>query len=222
MNEQQKLWSSEFGDQYQERNKLTDEEIGVRKNLWENVLRTIYMNSGYVPQSILEIGAGQGPNLVALKQIYDNMYTEAIKIKPQEKKEIPLWATEINQKAQEQLKENVPGVHILDKLNGIQNVADLVFTYGVLIHTHPAHLKALMDDIYKASKRFIVCAEYFAPESRMIEYHGTSNSLWLDDYGSKWINNYPLRVIGYAFLWKPQTKCDNITLFMLEKVEKMN
>jgi hypothetical protein len=177
---------------------------------------------GMIPQSVLEIGAGQGPNLAALKQIYEDAYQHANKIKPQPKKDIPLYATEVNEKAKEQLKENVKDVHILDTITNISNVADLVFTYGVMIHTHPAHIKGLMDDIYKASKRWIVCAEYFSPETRMIEYHGEQNALWLDDYGSKWIDNYPLRVIGYSFLWKKHTKLDNITLFMFEKTEKMN
>jgi len=222
MTQQINLWTGEFGNLYQDRNKLTQEEIEIRKGFWENIIRNIYMNCGAIPQSVLEIGAGQGPNLAAFRVIYDTMYEEANKLKLQDKKDIPLWATEINENARVQLKENVKDVHILDSISNITNVADMALTYGVLIHTHPAHLKGVMDDIYKASKRWIVCCEYFAPESRMIPYRGENNALWLDDYGSRWVDNYPLRVIGHGFCWRRMTRLDNITFWIFEKTEKMH
>lgn len=210
---QEELWKGEFGDSYQARNLLTQEEIDLRIPFWENLLKTIYMNCGSVPNSFLEVGAGQGPNLGAINHIFDN----TIKYNNQQQ----IYATEINSSAREQLTTYIPNVIMVDDLSKVTNFADLVFTYGVLIHTHPAHVLPIMKDIYKASKRWIVCAEYFAPELRMIPYHGEQNALWLDDYGAKWVDNFPLRVIGYGFCWRKHTKLDNVTFWIFEKTEKM-
>lgn len=214
MTKQVELWSGAFGDQYQQRNLLTPEEIEIRKDFWQNVLVQIYKNSSpaMIPSSFLEIGAGQGPNLAALNKFYTESNLK-----------VQLWATEVNKQAQEKLIENIKDVHLIgEELNNIGNIAELVFTYGVLIHTHPAHLKPLMDQIYKASKRWIVCCEYFAPETRSIPYRGEPDALWLDDYGSKWMDNYPVRCLGYGFCWKKHTKLDNITFWIFEKTEKMH
>jgi len=209
MNKQEELWSGPFGDLYQERNKFTQDEVNNRLVFWDNVFKNIYMRSGVIPTSVLEIGAGQGQNLAAIQ-----------KLSMQVEKQVELFATEINQSARDILKENIPSVNILDK--PLEEVADLVFTYGVLIHTHPAHVKRLMQDIYKASKRFIVAVEYFAPETRAVPYHGEKDALWLDDYGSKYIDNFPLRILGYGFCWKRTTNLDNVTHWIMERTEKMN
>jgi len=208
--EQVDLWKGVFGDDYQERNLLTPEEVSVRQPFWENIFKTIYMNSGALPTSVLEVGAGQGPNLCAIQRVSMNI-----------EKPIELYATEVNESAAKALKLNVPGVAMIDQLNA-SNIADLVFTYGVLIHTHPAHLRALQRCIFNAAKRWIMCVEYFAPVTRSVPYRGENSALWLDDYGSHWIDNFPLRSIGYGFCWKKTTKLDNVTFWLFEKTQKMH
>lgn len=210
MSNQIELWRGPFGDQYQERNLLTDEEVAYRIPFFTQLLQVIYTNcNGALPDSILEIGAGQGPNMVALDKISLGM-----------RRPLKLYATEINDKARDALQQNSKSTEILNDIPKIP-VADLVFTYGVLIHTHPAHLRSLQDKIFNSSKRWIMCAEYFAPETRPIPYRGEKDALWLDDYGSKWVDNYPLRVLGYGFCWKKTTKLDDITFWLFEKTEKM-
>lgn len=204
MTKQRDLWAGPFGDVYQDRNILTPEETTRRQEFWMKLIQLTYMNSNNIPSSVLEVGAGQGPNLVALKNVYMTI-----------EKAIDLYATEVNEKARKLLKINIPECKIIDTLG--ENSADMVITYGVMIHTHPAHLKALMRDIYKASKRWIVCCEYFAPETRAIPYRGEQDALWLDDYGSHWIESHPLRVIGHGWCWKRMTGLDNITFWILEK-----
>lgn len=207
--DQQKLWEGAFGDFYQDRNKLTEEEVTRREHFLGNCLRTIYGVSGVAPKSILEIGAGQGPNIKALENI-------------SLKNNIPLklYATEINQKARLHLSENSKTVEILDNIP-TEPIADLVFTYGVMIHTHPAHIKPLINQMHKASKRFLMCCEYFAPETRPMTYQGEKDALWLDDYGVKFMDNHSLRLLGYGFCWKRVTELDNVTYWIFEKTEKM-
>lgn len=207
--EQQKLWSGTFGDYYQDRNKLTEDEVEKREPFLLNILQWVYGVTGHAPKSLLEVGAGQGPNILAL---------ERISIKST--MPIKLYATEINQRARLHLSENSKTVEILDAIPA-EPIADIVMTYGVLIHTHPAHVKSLMGQMFKASNRFIVCCEYFAPETRPVTYRGEKDALWLDDYGSKWLANHSLRLIGYGFAWKKVTGLDNVTYWLFEKTEKM-
>ena len=209
MTKQAELWRGPFGDQYQTRNILTEDEITKRLSFFENIYRVIYSQGGAIPMSVLEVGAGQGPNMSALERLG-----------PKIQKSLKLYATEINEKAALQLQENCKQVEILQEVPNKPTV-DLVFTYGVLIHTHPAHLRELQTKIYGASKRWIMCAEYFAPETRPIPYRGEKNALWLDDYGAKWIDNFPLRLIGYGFCWKRTTQLDNITFWLFERTDKM-
>lgn len=204
------LWKGPFGDSYLERNRVTDELLKARVDFWNNVIKVFYLNSNGIPNSVLEIGAGSGPNLMALDKVYTQIEKPLLK-----------YATEANDKAKEVLKANVDGVQIIQEsqLLGVkQPIADLVFTYGVLIHTHPAHLMETMRNMYKASNKWIACMEYFAPEQREITYRGETNALWLNDYGSMWLDNFNLRVVGYGFCWKKTTNLDNITFWLMEKV----
>lgn len=207
--DQQNLWKGVFGDFYQDRNKLTEEEVSNRAFFLDGVFRQIYSVTGYIPKSVLEIGAGQGPNILALEKL---SIKNAIPV--------DLYATEINVKARLHLSENSKTVKLLDEIPS-EPIADLVITYGVLIHTHPAHIRNLMHHIHRASKRFILSCEYFAPDTRPMLYRGENNALWLDDYGSKWLANHSLRLIGYGFAWKKVTGLDNITYWIFEKTEKM-
>ena len=209
MTQQEDLWKGEFGNSYQDRNEITEEDIKNRQRHWNDLLQVIYGVTGYLPQSILEIGAGQGPNMLALE-----------KLSLQIQKPIKLYATEINQKARIKLSENVKTLEILDQIPN-EPIADLVFTYGVMIHTHPAHLRELMSIMHKASKRFLLCSEYFASITTPKTYRGEKDALWLDDYGSHFLNHFRLRLVGCSFSWKRITGLDNVTNWVFEKTEKM-
>ena len=203
------LWMGPFGDQYQERNQIIIEEIENRMGFWELVFKSLYVNTGREIKSILEIGAGKGPNIIAIEKVST-------------KYELPmqLFATEINAKARIALQENCKTLTILDDIPD-QPIADLVFTYGVMIHTHPAHIKQLQTRMYNASNRFLMCVEYFAPTTEMIPYRGETDALWRDDYGSHFLRNCSLRVIRYGFAWKRMSGLDNLTYFLFEKTKKM-
>lgn len=211
MTEQKKLWQGEFGTEYVKRNVITEEQSRARRLLWDNIIKNIYFSTKFLPTTFLEVGAGIGANLMAINEILtaDNM----------PKASYSFSATEINPTAIDVLKFNVPGINLLDtdKLNKFTNSFDLVFTSGVLIHIHPAHRMQLMRNIYHASRRFVIAIEYFAPETRGIKYRGVDNALWLDDYGSIYLDNFGLRLISYGFCWKKVTGLDNVTYWIFEK-----
>lgn len=209
MTTQIELWKGPFGDLYQERNAPNEQEVMARYKMWDTFLRNIYHNTGIFPTSILEVGAGQGPNLMAIEKLSMDL------MKP-----IKLYATEINEKARLKLMENVKDVEILHDIPKTE-IADIVFTYGVLIHTHPALVRGLQQQMFDASSRYIICCEYFAPDIRPLVYRGEKDALWLDDYGSRWVDNFPLRILSYGFLWKKTTELDNVTFWLFEKTRKM-
>jgi len=206
MTQQAKLWEGIFGDAYQERNTLDKKEIERREAFFTRIFMYIYSICGVMPKSVLEIGAGQGPNLCAIEKF---SLAQSVPIK--------LYATEINQKARIALSENAKTVEILDEIPK-EPLADLVLTYGVMIHTHPAHLRDLVNKMYNSSNKFLMCCEYFAPQTRPIPYRGEKDALWLDDYGSKMLEFYPsLEIKGYGFMWKPMSGLDNITYWVMQK-----
>lgn len=205
---QTELWEGVFGDAYQERNQLDEAEVEKRVKF----LRQVFVNT-YRPKqltSILEIGAGQGPNICAWQKI---SIETAIPLN--------LYATEINRKARIALLENCPQVGVLDEIPKVP-FADMVYTYGVLIHTHPAHLRLLQEKMYNASKRFVMFCEYFAPDTRAIPYRGEKDALWLDDYGKKFMDNFDVGLVTYGFAWKPYTGLDNITYWVFQKKGAMS
>lgn len=203
------FWKGPFGDQYTERNLSSEEDIKNRKQFWTGALQVVYMHSqGNIPKDILEIGTGSGSNLSAINEIYKEM-----------DQNINFYATEINEKARAILKVNLPAVTLVENLSQTKEAfVDISFTYGVLIHTHPAHRLQLMREMYKASRRWIFCIEYFAPELRPIKYHGEDEMLWLDDYGSLWLDNFNVRSVTYTFCWKRISGLDNVTFWIFEKV----
>lgn len=208
-----KIWTEEFGDEYHERNAITPELLEARQKMWFNHLLTIWNCTNCIPNSICEIGAGNGINMLALKKCIDDM-----------KMPYELYAIEPNETARKMIKDHhQPSIGVYDaQLPDITifnpGTFGLVFTSGVLIHIPRNDLLASMRTIYDLSSRFIICIEYFASEEREVNYRGHDGALWADDYGSKWLDNFPLRCFGFGFLWKRMTGLDNMTFWIFEKV----
>ena len=135
-----------------------------------------------------------------------------------------LFAVEPNAHARAQLLENIilPSQNIHNCLAHDMDFADgsmdLVFTSGVLIHIHPDHLLSSCREIYRVTRRYIVCIEYFSDKPEEISYRGHDAMLFKRDFGSFWIDNFPdLETRGYGFVWKRITGLDNLTWWVFEK-----
>lgn len=202
---QESLWRGEFGDAYVDRNEVDPAAIAARISCWAEMLRTI---AGAPPASILEVGANIGRNLRAIQRL-----TAA-----------KLYALEPNGKARERLvaDEVVDADKTLDgiasKIPMADSSVDLAFTFGVLIHIHPDNLLASMREIYRVSRRYIICAEYFADKPTEVTYRGHSEALFKRDFGGYYLDNFPkLKVVDYGFFWSRMTAMDNTTWWVLEK-----
>lgn len=207
MTEQLNKWKSQFGDDYTQRNGPDDSNILQREALFTG----IFMHIGNkLPKSILEVGAGVGNNLVSLQNLYKHINMKSPR----------LTAIEPNEKAKETLK-TIKDISIIENqafyIEANNYEFDMVFTSGVLIHIHPDHLLKAMQEMYRVTKTYILCLEYFSPKCEEIEYRGEKQLLWKNDFGSIWLDNFPLRCVGYGFSWKRLSGIDNLTWWLFEK-----
>jgi hypothetical protein len=156
------------------------------------------------PSSILEVGAGNGSNLLAIKDIMPWVDVSGV---------------EVNSEA-------CMEIHRLDVCRETYNCSwedfelpakwDMVFTSGVLIHVHPDNRPMFMQKIIDYSKRYVVAIEYFSPELRAVKYHGQDEALWVDDFGRQYMQ-MGLKLLDCKFYYKPLTGLDNVTCWVFEK-----
>ena len=203
------IWVEEFGDNYQLRNTASYKEVINRKHLWYKILCRddirFYSHLRASINSIFEIGAGAGANLLAINDIDPK---------------IKLECSEVNKYARDKLLDNPFISDTYSDTSDVEDMYDLVFTYGVLIHIHPKDLKSCMIKMYNLSNRYILFCEYFRPEATPLLYRGKQGELWGNDFGKVFIKMYGKKVkcIDNGFLWKETTGLDNITYWLFEKV----
>src|SRR5690606_31020854 len=111
------------------------------------------------PASVVEFGANLGFNLRALRALLP-----AARLK----------AVEINAKAVEALRE-LDGIEV-EHASMLQVAPepefDLAFTKGVLIHIAPEDLPRAYAALHRASRRYVLVAEYYNPSPVELEYRG--------------------------------------------------
>lgn len=203
-NPQLELWRGEFGRAYAARNSPDEKTLNSLVRMWSRMLKS----ARPIPRSMLEVGANIGLNLRALKSI-----TNA-----------ELFAVEPNDRAREILCSEgiLDTAHVndgtADALPFETASVDLAFTSGVLIHVHPERLAKSCKEIYRVSKRYVLCAEYYAKQERQITYHGLDGYLFLRDFGAFWLETCPdLRLLDYGFFWTGDGAVDDLTWWLFEK-----
>jgi spore coat polysaccharide biosynthesis protein SpsF len=222
--EQEKFWCEDFGNEYTERNNtsLITNNVKLFEKILKNMNTNMYedMNNKYENQikTVFEIGCNRGLNLIALKQINNDLVLNGI---------------EINTKAYNILKE----LNICNKLynksifdfnpdtdmnieNKEDSKYDLVFSKGVLIHINQDKLSLIYDKMYQISKKYILIAEYYSRQPQEIVYRGYTNKLYKRDFCGEIMDKYSdLKLIDYGFVYHRDSNfpLDDITWFLLEK-----
>ena len=113
-----------------------------------------------LPDSVLEVGANTGQNLVAFPMGAD------------------LYGVEPNKAARKQLQEvctTYPDTATNILMDSGQ--VDLVFTCGVLIHISRKDLRAACSEIVRVSNRYVLAIEYFSDEPEEKEYRGNDKGV---------------------------------------------
>ena len=197
------FWRSHDGDAYHHRNSATNVQLQSRIDLWSDILRHIKR-----PNSILEVGAGEGQNLKALGALCP--YSELAAIEPNEAARAFMVHSMI-------VAEGNARDGLATALPYSDFDFDLVFTSGVLIHIPPENLLLACSEIYRVSARYIIIIEYFSAEPEMKLYRGEADKLWKRDFGQFWVDNFPLTTVACGFAWKHLTGLDNLTWWIFEK-----
>lgn len=201
---QESFWRGQFGNDYIDRNS-NESTIISNTALFARMLR----HTGNI-QSICELGANIGLNLVALH----SLLPDAV-----------LTGVEINQKAADCLSQ-LPYVNV--KCCSIYDVCppsadkrcDFVFTKGVLIHQNPELLSTAYDILYQNSRRYIMLCEYYNPTPVEVEYRGHTSVLYKRDFAGEMMTKYSdLLLLDYGFVYHGDNhfKGDDFTWFLMEK-----
>jgi pseudaminic acid biosynthesis-associated methylase len=190
-------WAGEFGNAYIERNRVLDER---RAPFWSSLLAEFQI------RSVLEIGCGQGANLGPISRI-----VAADQV----------WGIDINQEALAIARSHSPGINVVAGsarwLPFRDGLAELAFTVGVLIHQPEATLPIVLGEIVRCANRFVLWAEYQAPTTEEVPYHGLPGALFRRDYGRLYRELFPdLAVRSEGFL-APEEGFDRVTWQLLEK-----
>lgn len=203
--EQLDFWRGDFGNAYCGRNQATPLHLQALVALWGDILKSMV---GKPPEGILEVGSNIGNNLRALRALTG---TRFLAIEPNRQARETLIADGVVAAAD----AHDGATTSIDLPDG---VADLAFTSGVLIHVHPDDLELSCREIYRVSRKYVVCIEYFADKPEMIPYRGATDKLFKRDFGSYWLDLFPdLQLLDYGFAWKRVTGLDNLTWWAFEK-----
>ena len=190
------LWSGEFGNEYVDRN--TD--FSHRRPFWSSLL------SGRNIARVLEVGCNIGGNL------------EWIAGNPSDRRVV---GVDVNARALRGLRRRVPAAHAVEtparSLPFRDRGFDLVFTMGVLIHQPEDTLSQVMAEMVRCSRRWVLCGEYFAPQTTEVAYRGQGGALFKRDYGGLFCAGSPeLTVADRGFLSRSDG-WDNVTWWLLER-----
>ena len=196
--EQEKFWAGEFGNAYIGRNS-SDDLVSSNIAFFSKALGCLSKS----PDSILEIGANIGLNLLALKDLY-----------PQTR----MTAIEVNSEACNKLAPIVDEVKNLSFLEyETKDVFELVLIKTVLIHINPKDLQITYKKIAELSSRYVLIAEYFNPTPVSIDYRGHKNRLFKRDFAGEFLKTNPdWKIRDYGFVYHgDQFPQDDITWFLL-------
>ena len=200
--DQEKFWAGEFGNEYIKRN--TDAQaLASTVAMFDNIL-------SHCPEarSLIEFGANTGINLRAIRSLRPAMSLDAV---------------EINENAVKELLrcDGVRHVHHRSILDfEAEDTCDISLIKGVLIHINPEYLDGVYDSLFKASRRYIVLAEYFNSTPVEVTYRGHAGRLFKRDFAGEMLDRFAgLRVVDYRFVWTRDPDCpqDDLFWFVLEK-----
>ena len=190
MNEQEQFWAGEFGDSYTQRNRINWLQ---RVPFWTGILYLTGANT------VLEVGANVGWNLLALRIVKPSIFMHGI---------------DVNEGAVKQARSMELNVVYSETIIW-KNSYDLAFTAGCLIHIGPGQIEKTMEQVITHSAKYILAVEYAADKEEEIEYRGHRNKLWKRPYG-KLYQDMGLKLVETGELPK-DSGFDDCTYWLLEK-----
>ena len=208
---QEKIWTGKFGKKYIQRNnddkefnKRYIEKFGIKKN---KINKDFYK---YFKKNFkfLKIDCNVGMQLKIInKSGFKNLFG------------IDIQQRAINE-ARKNLKSNNFFKNKSNKILFPDNSFDVVLTNDVLIHMNKNILKSTIREIYRTSKKFVWCFEYYANSRKEIRYRGQKNLLWKDNF-SKYFPKSKFKLIkSKKFKYISKNEKGNIDeMFLLQVIK---
>lgn len=180
---QLEYWQGKFGDEYIKRN--SDLRLFSKRRPFFKKLLSAHPDIS----SILEVGCNIGGNLHVLQSINSQLRLSGI---------------EPNEQAVKAAQKNLPKALIshttVFDVRG-ENLYDLVFTSGVLIHIADKDFKKALQTINRLSRKYILSIEYYASARQPIQYRDLTDALFKRPYDKEWLAiNKQLTIIDSGFL----------------------
>jgi pseudaminic acid biosynthesis-associated methylase len=202
--EQEAFWAGSFGTEYIQRNQ-GDALLASNLDFFAKALRD---TRGV--KTCIEFGANIGMNLKALKLLFPGFEQYGI---------------EINADAARELAQFISPDHVYQ--SSILDFSpvhrwDLVLIKGVLIHINPEVLPQVYDKLVASSGRYLLVAEYYSPAPVAIPYRGHTDRLFKRDFAGEIMDRHPqMQLVDYGFAYRrdPNFPQDDITWFLMEKME---
>ena len=151
---------------------------------------------------VLEVGTNRAHNLLTISEIYPN--SKLIGIEPND---YAIQQARGLSRRYSVLKGTVFDLPFRDQY------FDLVFTCGVLIHIHLNDLLDALKEIYRVSRRYILCVEYYAGRETVISYRGYDNLLWKRDFKTHYMKLFPDPKLIREGYWEKKFDRSNWWLF---------
>jgi SAM-dependent methyltransferase len=171
------LWAGEFGNEYIKRNS----NLPDRSMFWNMIAHR------YKARFILEVGCNIGHNLRFIKAA---------------KHSVDLAGCDVNEEALAIMRAQQPGVWVdkgdIRDLPYEDRMFDMVVCVGVLIHiTNDRELRKAVKELCRVSSQYVLIAEYWDKDWKMIPYHGYDNALRKGPFDSFIDKEVPeMRMVG--------------------------
>ena len=158
-------WSGEFGNQYNERNS----DLDSRFSFWSKIV------NAYDIDNVLEIGCNYGRNLLDLRETG-----------------VAVCGVDVNGEAAQQAAHRGIEVHLSNgsDTDFNDNEFDMVFTCGVLIHQQTPQLIAMMKEMVRTARTYVLFAEYRGQDEE-VPYHNVKGSLFKREFGEIFEQLFP-------------------------------
>lgn len=166
----EKAWAGKHGKEYTERCEVT---ALSRVQIFESILDKM----GAVT-SVLEVGCNKGHNLDAIALVHKGM--------------TDCQGIEINKDLCD--RSNITNASAYD-IPWVDDLYDLVFTAGVLIHIPTPRLHDAMAEMRRVSKKYVLMIEYPADKEVGAKYEADFNwqeGVWWRPYGKEYTHLFPM------------------------------
>ena len=203
-----------FWQEYTDRNDMTVDQMEEMYQQKYGITRT-KMNQEFISpyfyqdSKVLEVGCNVGNQLLILQKMGFKY----------------LYGIDTESYAVELAKGRTKGINIIQSsafdIPFKDNYFDYVMTSGLLIHIPPEKINTALDEIYRCSKCYILCFEYYAPNYTQISYRGHEDLLWKADFSSLFLERFDTlgcrREKRFPYLHDYRVKNNVDMMFLLKK-----